>query len=113
MSQTWAEVHRVNSKVRDALKAKGLLGANDAVVQTLERLDLTNAQKRDKRFYSPDTVIVFNQKVRQTEPGKSGKLMGIVKAGVLADVDGKCSSSQTRCWIKSPFVSRANCGGSR
>jgi conjugative relaxase-like TrwC/TraI family protein len=90
VSQTWAEVHRVNSKVRDALKAKGLLGANDVTVQTLERLDLTNAQKRDKRFYSPDTVIVFNQKVRQTEPGKSGKLMGIVKAGVLAEVDGKC-----------------------
>jgi conjugative relaxase-like TrwC/TraI family protein len=90
VSQTWAEVHRVNSKVRDALKAKGLLGANDAMVPTLERLDLTNAQKRDKRFYSPDTVIVFNQKVRQTEPGKSGKLTGIVKAGVLVEVDGKC-----------------------
>ena len=29
VSQTWAEVHRVNSQVRDALKSKGLLGAND------------------------------------------------------------------------------------
>src|SRR5450759_3781123 len=28
VSQTWAEVHRVNSRVRDVLKAKGLLGAN-------------------------------------------------------------------------------------
>ena len=90
VSQTWAEVHRVNSKVRDALKSKGLLGLNDVTVQTLNKLDLTNAQKRDQRFYSQDAVIVFNQKVRQTEPGKRGKLAGIVKAGVLVEIDGKC-----------------------
>jgi len=90
VSQTWGEVHRVNSKVRDALKGKGLLGANDVRVQALDKLDLTNAQKRDKRFYPQDAVIVFNQKVRQTEPGTRGKLMGIVKAGVLVEVDSKC-----------------------
>jgi hypothetical protein len=76
--------------VRDVLKGKGLLGANEVTVQALDKLDLTNAQKRDERFYPKDAVIVFNQKVRQTEPGAMGKLMGIVKAGVLADVNGKC-----------------------
>ncbi|MGH7991086.1 MAG: AAA family ATPase, partial [Limisphaerales bacterium] len=73
VSQTWAEVHRVNSKVRDALKGKGMLGANDVTVGALDKLDLTNAQKRDKRFYPQDAVIVFNQKVRQAEQGKRGK----------------------------------------
>jgi conjugative relaxase-like TrwC/TraI family protein len=90
VSQTWTEVHRVNSKVRDALKGKGLLGANDVTVQALEKLDLTSAQKRDERFYPKDAVIVFNQKVRQAAPGATGKLMGIVKAGVLAEVNGRC-----------------------
>jgi len=90
VSQTWAEVHRVNSKVRDGLKGKGLLGANDVTVQALDKLDLTNAQKRDKRFYPQDAVIMFNQKVRQAGPGTTGKLMGIVKAGVLAEVNGRC-----------------------
>jgi ATP-dependent exoDNAse (exonuclease V) alpha subunit len=90
VSQTWAEVHRVNSRVRDALKSKGLLGANDVTVQVLEKSDLTNAQKRDQRFYPKDGVIVFNQKVRQAAPGASGKLLGIVKHGVLIEVDGKC-----------------------
>jgi hypothetical protein len=90
VSQTWAEVHRVNSSVRDALKSKGLLGANDVTVQVLEKTDLTNAQKRDQRFYPKDGVIVFNQKVRQANPGASGKLLGIVTAGVLVEVDGKC-----------------------
>jgi conjugative relaxase-like TrwC/TraI family protein len=90
VSQTWAEVHRINQRVRDALKGKGLLGANDVTVQALDKLDLTHAQKRDKRFYPPDAVIMFNQKVRQTEPGMRGKLAGVVKAGVLVEVDGKC-----------------------
>jgi ATP-dependent exoDNAse (exonuclease V) alpha subunit len=89
VSQTWAEVHRVNSRVRDALKAKGLLGSSDAAIQVLDRLDLTNAQKRDERFYPKDAVVVFNQKIREAEPGAKGKLAGIVKAGVLVEVDGR------------------------
>jgi conjugative relaxase-like TrwC/TraI family protein len=89
VSQTWTEVHRVNSRVRDALKSKGLLAATDLVVQALDKLDLTNAQKRDERFYPPEAVIVFNQKVREAEPGAKGKLGGIVKVGVLVEVNGK------------------------
>ncbi|MGA3282927.1 MAG: MobF family relaxase [Verrucomicrobiota bacterium] len=89
VSQTWAEVHRVNSKVRDGLKGKGLLGANDVTVEALDKLDLTNAQKRDQRFYPKDAVVVFNQKVRQAEQGKRGKLAGIVKAGILIKIGGK------------------------
>lgn len=89
VSQTWGEVHRVNSRVRDALKEKGLIGALDSTVQALERIDLTNAQKRDERFYPTDAVIVFNQKVRDAEPGAKGKLAAILKSSVLVEVDGK------------------------
>ena len=52
-------------------------------------MDLTNAQKRDERFYPPDAVIVFNQKVRDAEPGAKGKLAGILKSSVLVEVGGK------------------------
>lgn len=89
VSQTWGEVHHVNSHVRDALKSKGLLGANDTTVQVLDKLDLTNAQKRDERFYPPDAVVVFNQKVREAEPGGKGKLAGILKSSVLVEVGGR------------------------
>jgi ATP-dependent exoDNAse (exonuclease V) alpha subunit len=89
VSQTWGEVHRVNSRVRDGLKGKGLLGAADTVVKVLDKLDLTNAQKRDARFYPPDAVVVFNQKVSAAQPGAEGKLAGIVKVGVLIEVGGK------------------------
>lgn len=89
VSQTWGEVHRVNARVREALKAKGLLGANDSPVQILERLDLTKAQKRDERFYPQGAVVVFNQKVREAEPGAKGKLSGILKSGLLVEVGGR------------------------
>jgi conjugative relaxase-like TrwC/TraI family protein len=89
VSQTWGEVNRVNSRVREALKSKGRLGIHDTTVQVLDRLDLTNAQKRDQRFYSQDAVIVFNQKVRDAEPGAKGKLAGILKSSVLVEVAGK------------------------
>jgi conjugative relaxase-like TrwC/TraI family protein len=89
VSQTWAEVHRVNEKVREKLKSKGLLGAKDVTIQTLEKIDLTSAQKRDERFYPSGAVIVFNQRVRGTEAGAKGKLGGIVKAGVLVEMDGR------------------------
>ena len=89
VSQTWAEVRRINQRVRDALKSKGLLGANDVTVQALDKMDLTNAQKRDKRFYPQDAVIVFNQKVRHMEPGMRGKLTEIAKAGIYVEVNGK------------------------
>ena len=54
-----------------------------------DRLALTNAQKCDERFYPQDAVIVFNQKVREAEPGAKGKLAGILKSSVLVEVDGR------------------------
>lgn len=96
VSQTWTEVHRVNARIREGLKAKGLIGACDSVVQALDKLDLTNAQKRDERFYPAEAVIVFNQKVRDAEAGTKGKLAGIVKAGVLVEVGGKFVTIQNR-----------------
>jgi|ERR1017187_2956231 hypothetical protein len=34
-------------------------------------------------------VIVFNQKVRDAEPGARGKLAGVLKSSVLVEVGGK------------------------
>jgi conjugative relaxase-like TrwC/TraI family protein len=96
VSQTWSEVRRVNSSVRDALKLKGLLGVNDKPIQVLDKLDLTKAQKRDERFYPPDAVIVFNQKVREVEPGAKGKLANISKWGAVVEVNGKIVAVSNR-----------------
>ncbi len=86
VSQTWSEVHRVNEQVRSSLKEKVLLGGNDTVIQALEKIDLTTAQKRDPRFYTPESIVVFNQKVKSTEPGSRGRFVASVEDKVLIDV---------------------------
>ena len=74
VSQTWGEIHEVNDRIRLGLKDKGLIGADDSTITTLNRLDLTDAQKRDKRFYPANAVIVFNQKTGSFKKGETGKL---------------------------------------
>ena len=76
VSQTWAEVHRVNSRLREALKTKRLLGQADTAIQALDRFDLTSAQKRDERFYPRRRLIIFNQKVRGSRARGEGKTGG-------------------------------------
>jgi ATP-dependent exoDNAse (exonuclease V) alpha subunit len=51
VAQTWSEVHRVNEQVRAKLREKGLLGTKETDIEALEQVDLTNAQKRNARFY--------------------------------------------------------------
>ena len=86
------------------------MALNDTTVQALDRLDLTNAQKRDERFYPTDAVVVFNQKVREAEPGAKGKLAGIVKSGVLVEVDGRFVTVSNKMLDRiSRSASRANC----
>jgi len=89
VAQTWAEVHRVNERVRAALKKKGLVAADEHPVEVLEKVDLTIAQKRDERFFSSDQTVVFNQPLRGFASGTRGKLSGIVKRGVLIEIGGK------------------------
>jgi len=89
VAQTWAEVNRVNERVRAALKNKGLVAAEEKPVEILDKLDLTTAQKRDERFAVPNQPVVFNQPVRGLKPGTSGKIFRVLPRGVLIEVDNK------------------------
>ena len=71
---------KTNQRIRETLKAKGLLFPTDTTTEVLNKLDLTTARKLDQRFYPPDAVVVFNQKVRDAEPGAKGRLGGILSA---------------------------------
>ena len=51
VSQSWNEIHQVNERIRLALKAEKLIGDMDATVTALHPVDLTDAQKRDSRWY--------------------------------------------------------------
>ena len=76
VSQTWSEIHRVNEQVRAALKSRGLLGGEDQTVTALETVDLTDAQKRDGRFYKDNTVLVLNQQCRRVSERSNVSAVG-------------------------------------
>ncbi|MGH7989587.1 MAG: MobF family relaxase, partial [Limisphaerales bacterium] len=85
VSQSWNEIRKVNEQVREGLKAQKLISENEAAVTTLERMDLTDAQKRDKRFYNADAVLVFNRPVVGFKQGNTGKLHGITDKHLLVE----------------------------
>ncbi len=89
VSQSWTEVHKVNDRVREGLKAQGLIGRDDMSVLALERLDLTDAQKRDSRSFAPDAVIMFNRPVSGYKPNEAGHLLAIADKNLLVEANGR------------------------
>ncbi len=85
VSQTWGEIHQINERIRDGLRESGMIGKQDVTVAAYEKLDLTNAQKRDLRFYEPDSVLVFNRNVRGFNKGESAKLLKITSTHLVIE----------------------------
>ena len=75
----------MNERVREGLKIQKLIGETETSVTALERMDLTDAQKRDKRFYQPDSVLVFNRHTCGFKSGDTGKLRGFTKTHLLVE----------------------------
>ncbi|HEY3931444.1 MAG TPA: MobF family relaxase, partial [Verrucomicrobiae bacterium] len=89
VSQSWSEIHKVNEQVRLGLKAQKLIGETETTLTALERQDLTDAQKRDKRFYQPDSVLVFNRPTAGFKSGSTGKLRGVTDRHLLIEADNR------------------------
>ena len=87
VSQSWSEIRKVNGQVRNGLKAQNLIGEDETTITALERIDLTDAQKRDKRFYNADFVLMFNRPIVGFKQGNSGKLRGITDKHLLVESD--------------------------
>jgi conjugative relaxase-like TrwC/TraI family protein len=85
VSQTWSEIHKVNERVRSALKSRGLLGAEEQTVTALEPVDLTAAQKRDRRFYDETSVVLLNRNAGGLKRGQAARLVDITRTGVVLE----------------------------
>ena len=66
-----------------------MIGRDDITVTAMERLDLTNAQKRDKRFYSGDSTLLFNRNTSGFKSGDTGRLLGITDKHLLIEASGR------------------------
>jgi conjugative relaxase-like TrwC/TraI family protein len=85
VAQTWNEVNAVNECVRAEMREKRLLGHNETEVVALEHVHLTNAQKRDGRYYPFCAPVVFNQPVGRIPRGAQGMYISAVERGVLVE----------------------------
>jgi conjugative relaxase-like TrwC/TraI family protein len=89
VSQTWGEIHEINERIRIGLRSADLIGKVAFTVPTVEPIDLTAAQKRDRRFHAPDSLLVFNRAVAGFKKGACGKLLSIAPAHLLIESCGK------------------------
>ena len=85
VSQTWSEIRKVNERVRSALKSRGLLGAEEQTVTALEPVDLTAAQKRDRRFYDENSVVLLNRNAGGFKRGQAARLVDITRTGIVLE----------------------------
>ena len=89
VSQTWGEIHEINERIRIGLRRAGLIDKADATVTAHERLDLTDAQKRDKRFYPANAVIVFNRETKDFAKGEIGTLLKATPTHLLVKAENR------------------------
>jgi hypothetical protein len=87
VSQTWTEIHEINERIRIGLRNAGLIGKDDVTVQANERIDLTDAQKRDQRFYPANAVLVFNRDAGEFRKGDQGKLLKATASHLLVETE--------------------------
>jgi conjugative relaxase-like TrwC/TraI family protein len=89
VSQTWGEIREINERIRIGLRSAGLIDKADSTVTAHERLDLTDAQKRDQRFYPANAVIVFNRETKNFAKGDVGKLWKATSTHLLIETENK------------------------
>jgi hypothetical protein len=85
VSQTWSEIRQVNDHVRSALRSRGRIGATEQVVTALEPVDLTAAQKRDRRFYDENSVVLVNRDAGGFRKGETARLVTITQTSVALE----------------------------
>jgi hypothetical protein len=75
VSPTWAEIEAVTEKVRDALKAQGVVGQREETVTVFDSLSWTEAQRKDLSQFEPGQRLRF---VRNTKHFGRGDTVEVV-----------------------------------
>jgi conjugative relaxase-like TrwC/TraI family protein len=88
VSQTWSEIHEINERIRIGLRSVGLIGKEEFSVSALEHVDLTDSQKRDKRFYGEDACVVFNRSVAGYSRGDCGRALNFTPTHLVVEANG-------------------------
>ncbi|AWI10331.1 MobF family relaxase [Ereboglobus luteus] len=88
VSQTWEGVRALNTAIRDELKNAGIL-KNGVRVATWQPIDLTDAQKRDARFYASGDRVYFLRNYGRFQRGDCCEVAGADGRGVILKKGGR------------------------
>ena len=95
VAQTREEAREVNESVRAQLHAAGQLGPGQKLA-TFYPVDLSEAQKRDPRFYQPGQHACFLQRYGRYAKGEVCPIVGTTARGVVMVKDGRRSTVSYR-----------------
>jgi conjugative relaxase-like TrwC/TraI family protein len=82
VSPTWSEIEAVTDKVRETLKADGVIGQQDEAVTVFDSLSWTEAQKKNASQFEPGQRLRFVRKTRKFERGETVEVVATVENGL-------------------------------
>src|SRR5271165_3770077 len=82
VSPTWAEIEAVTDKVRDTLKAQGVLGQQEEAVAVFDSLSWTEAQKKNASQFVPGQRLRFVRQTKHFDRGDTVEVVATVENGL-------------------------------
>ena len=82
VSPTWSEIDAVTEKVRETLKAGGVVGQQDEAVTVFDSLSWTEAQKKNASQYEPGQRLRFVRQTKHFDRGETVEVVATVENGL-------------------------------
>jgi conjugative relaxase-like TrwC/TraI family protein len=82
VSPTWAEIDTVTEKVRETLKADGMVSKDEQTFHVFDSLSWTEAQKKNIRQYEPGQRLRFVRQTKKFERGETVEVIATVENGL-------------------------------
>jgi hypothetical protein len=82
VSPTWAEIEAVTVKVRETLKADGVVSPDEQAFPVFDSLSWTEAQKKNAGQYEPGQHLRFIRKTRKFDRGETVEVAAVVENGL-------------------------------
>src|SRR5437870_4112252 len=82
VSPTWSEIEAVTDKLRETLKADGVLGQHEQAVTVFDSLSWTEAQKKNANQFQPGQRLRFVRQTKRFERGETVEVLAVVENGL-------------------------------
>jgi conjugative relaxase-like TrwC/TraI family protein len=82
VSPTWSEIEAVTDKVRETLKADGVIGQQEEAVPVFDSLSWTTAQKKNASQFEPGQRLRFVRQTKKFDRGETVEVVATVENGL-------------------------------